>query len=1024
MPSASTDSIAFGLLGPLEVLRGGEPVRLGGERQRVLLAVMLLRANTLVGTEQLADLLFGEQPAAGRSAAIRVAMSRLRRALGSTAERAQIVETRPGGYLLHVDTGELDALRFDRLLAEGRALITEGDLQAGSARLQSALGLWRGAPLADLALVDCVQADIRRLEQLRLTATMDRIDADLALGAGSELVPELELLIGSEPLDERLRRQLMLALYRSGRHTEALDIYRLFSDLLRDRLGLDPGPELQELERRVLVHDPTLVTEPSADAARAPGPASNRGGSVGADSQRDRQLSVDAPSRLPARGPRVFGRERELGELQVLLADPGVALVTLTGTGGSGKTTLGLETARRAESSFSDGASVVWLAGISDVSQVVSQIAAALGVEVSSQEPAVETLARVLRVQQRLIVIDNFEHVIAAAPVVAQLARDCAQLKLLVTSRAPLRVSVERIYRVDGLAALESLEEVTPRSLRQWPASALFIERTQAANPTREFESSELVAVAELCAYLAGLPLALELAAASTALLSPDEILERMRSSSRPLGPAPRDAPERQQTIRATIYWSLNLLAEHEQRLFGRLGVFAGGFTIDAVQAVCGERDETVIEPLAILLEHGLIYRRASGPESRLALLEPIRDYARERLGADPGREHTIRRYAEHYATLAERAGAELRRGDPIRSLERLDDELPNIRDVLQRTARQPDIDTALRMVSVMDDYFLMRGLVAEQRPWLSWALCQPPGDPVIRARALFALGWLADEDGEYAQAATALEECSALCELIENLSLAAQCEAHRACNEWYLGHFEQSTRFADDALAMASRADDPYTEALVLLLTGYCAPTYQDARAKCRGALTILASLGDGIWPPRIKANLATRARRARDHDYARLLIGESIAGAAPIWGAGLRAQNERELGLIELSEERHAKARAHLGRSLGLCLSIGDRRDTRDVLIGLAAIEVTVGAAERARVLLAAARALLDVPLDIRESLQGCRLPAEHLDELATVAAHATMVPPLAAAQLDAILNQASGRRTEDDLPKGLIL
>ncbi|HEY2201231.1 MAG TPA: BTAD domain-containing putative transcriptional regulator, partial [Solirubrobacteraceae bacterium] len=874
----------------------------------------------------------------------------------------------------------------------------------------------------DLALVDCVQADIRRLEQLRLTATMDRVDADLALGAGSGLVPELELLIGSEPLDERLRRQLMLALYRSGRHTEALDIYRQLSELLRDRLGLDPGPELQELQRRILVHDPTLAP-PHADAVPALGPAPNDDGAVAADSQRDRQLSGDAPSRLPARGPRVFGRERELDELHVLLTDPGVALVTLTGAGGSGKTTLGLETARRAESSFSDGASVVWLAGISDVSQVVSQIAGALGVEVSSQEPAAETLARVLRFQQRLIVIDNFEHVITAAPVVAQLARDCARVKLLVTSRAPLHVGMERIYRVDGLAALESLKDVTPRSLRHWPASALFIERARAANPKREFESSELVAVAQLCSYLGGLPLALELAAASMALLSPGEILERLRSSSRPFGPAPRDSPERQQTIRATIDWSLNLLAENEQRLFGRLGAFAGGFTIDAAEAVCPEGDESVIDGLAILLDHGLIYRRASGPESRLALLEPIRDYARERLGADPGREHAFRRYAEHYATLAERAGAELVRGDPIRCLERLDKDLPNIRAVLQRTARQPDIDTALRMVSAMDDYFFMRGLVAEQRPWLSWALDQPPGDPVVRARALFALGWLSDEDGEYTQAATALEECRALCELTENSSLAAQCEAHRACNEWYLGHFEQSTRFADRALAMATRGTDPYTEALVLLVTGYCAQTYEDARAKSRGALTLLESLGDRTWPPRIKANLAKLARRAGDRDYARLLIGESIAGATPIWGAGLRAQNERELGLVELSEHRYAKARSHLSRSLGLCLSIGDRRDTRDVLIGLAAIQVTVGAKERARVLLAAARALLDVPLDIKESLQGCGLPAERLDKLATVAAHATLLPPLAAAQLDAILNQASAWRARDDTPTGLM-
>jgi non-specific serine/threonine protein kinase len=656
---------------------------------------------------------------------------------------------------------------------------------------------------------------------------------------------------------------------------------------------------------------------------------------------------------------------------------------------------------------------VVWLAGVSEPWQVLPELARVLAVEVSSQEPAIETLTQVLRFQERLLVLDNFEHVIAAAPTLAQLAGHCSQLKLLVTSRAPLHVTLEQVYHVNGLAAPDAVRNASHDSLREWPASALFIDRARAANPGYEPVQSESVAIAELCRYLGGLPLALELAAASTALLSPGEILDRLRDSSLALGPSSRDAPDRHQTIQATIDWSLELLAEDEQRLFERLGVFAGGFTIEAAEAVCGDLEQNVAAGLATLVDHGLIYRQASGAVSRLGMLEPVRDHARERMNTDPERELAIRRHAEHYATLAEAAHAELTSGDQLRCLARLDDEQPNIRAALDRARARAEIDIALRTAHALSDYFLIRGLVAERRPWLAWALDQPPGDSAIRAHGLLDLGWLADEDGEYAQAASALAECHALCEQLKNVSLTARCEAHIACNDWYLGHLESSAQYAERALATAARAGDPSTEAIVLLVTAHSARSYHDARAKSQRALEILKSLGDRIWPPRIKANLAKQARRAGDHEYARLLIGEAMADLDPIWGAGLRAQNERELGLIELSDGRNAEAREHLARSLALGRSIGDRRDTRDALIGLAALEVAEGAPERASTLLAAALALLDEPLDTRATLDGCRLTEAHLTEVSGVAAHATGAAPPTLAQLETILRNASEDR-----------
>jgi len=254
-------SLQFRMLGPLEAWRDGTLLRLGGERQRALLALLLVHANELVRTEQLVDQLLGEELSDQALNATRVAVSRLRRLL-EDGNPGELLLTQAGGYVLKAGPEQLDAACFERLLSEGRGLLAGGDAASAGARLREALALWRGPPLADLALLELAQPEIRRLEELRLLAVIERIDADLALGADSELVPELEGLVGSNPLQERLRGQLMLALYRAGRQAEALEVYRQTSELLREELGLEPSRGLQELEHRVLCQDPALELAP------------------------------------------------------------------------------------------------------------------------------------------------------------------------------------------------------------------------------------------------------------------------------------------------------------------------------------------------------------------------------------------------------------------------------------------------------------------------------------------------------------------------------------------------------------------------------------------------------------------------------------------------------------------------------------------------------------------------------------------------------------------------------------------
>lgn len=314
-------TLRFGVLGPLEVLRDGQPLRLGGERQRALLALLLLHANELVANEQLVEQLFPGPSSEGQVSRLYVAISRLRRLLEG-GEGGEVLVTRPGGYVLMTEPGGLDVDRFERLLAEGRRLRAGGDLDAAAVRLREGLALWRGPPFADVASLEFVQSEIRRLEELRLVAVMERVDADLALGRDRELTAELEMLVASNPLQERLRGQLMIALYRADRQSEALTVYRQTSELLRDELGLEPGRALQELEHSILIHDPSLELVPH-EAARG------------------------EPVVCPFKGLASFdrsdadyfcGRERVVSELIARLAS--TSLVGIIGPSGIGKSSL------------------------------------------------------------------------------------------------------------------------------------------------------------------------------------------------------------------------------------------------------------------------------------------------------------------------------------------------------------------------------------------------------------------------------------------------------------------------------------------------------------------------------------------------------------------------------------------------------------------------------------------------------------------------------------------------------------
>ena len=677
--------LIFSLLGPLTAAVDGTPIELGGQKRRALLAALLLKADGVVTRDDLIDALWGEDPPDTARNTLQVYVSQLRKLLP-----ADLLETTPAGYRLAIDPGAVDVFEFERLTQAGRSALTIGDAAGAAETLRRALDLWRGSP------TDLPQFEALRLEELRLTALEDRTDAELALGRHVQLVGELERLVAEQPLRERIRGQLMLALYRSGRQADALAVYQRARRTLVEELGIEPGESLRKLERAILEQDPALNVHPAATARRIPTP----------------------PTPL-------LGRERELDALADLVRSSTTRLLTLTGIGGIGKTRLALELVRRLAPEFRHGACVATLANVRDPAHVTRAILEALELPETASPPD-EQLAAGLRDSELLLLVDNFEQVLPAAASIARLLDATPKLKIVATSRAPLRVAAEREYAVPPLADEEAAE--------------LFISRAQAANANFDLSEQNAAAVAELCARLEGLPLAIELAAARTKLLSPSTLLTRLTNRLALLTGGRRDAPQHQQTLRMTFDWSYDLLEPDAQQLFARLGVFSGGWTLGAAEEVC----DATLEELGTLVDESLVRRR----EERFSMLEIVREYARERLGEDAD---LRRRHLAYFVALAREAEPELTDGDQPTWLARIEDELHNIREALSFALETGDALSALQLVVGIRRFWQIHGHLAEGRDALAAALALTPDEPSeLRSQALNMAGILAGEQGDF----------------------------------------------------------------------------------------------------------------------------------------------------------------------------------------------------------------------------------------------------------------------------------
>lgn len=665
-------AVKFQVLGSLEVRRGETTVALGSRRQRTLLARLLVDAGAVVSLDALAVALWADQSPADPRNAIQTYVARLRELLGADAP----LVTRSPGYVLEVEPDQVDASRFERLLSEAQRR-RERPVDARRL-LDEGLGLWRGPAYAEFA-DGVARAEALRLEEQRLTAVGALAAARLALGEAPELVGELEAEVAEHPLRERFVELHMEALAAADRQAEALAVYRAYRHRLADETGLEPSPSIRALEDRIL-----------------------RGELAGSARKARERTDEDVPppavtaSRPPMAPTSLVGREQEIADIGVALDRHRV--VTLTGTGGVGKTRLAAEVGAAVDREEHGEVAWIELASVADPTAVEHVVATALGIDLGGGQPPRRTLLDALAGRRLLLVVDNAEHLLGTvAPLVDDVRRGCPHVRVLATSRERLAVEGERVMAVAPLDTRARDGDVATTE-----AVRLFLDR--AADVAGDHDLSDhLQAVVEICRQLDGLPLAIELAAARTAALTPQDLLAALREDVPAAVGNRRSRPDRHRDLWAVVDWSYRLLADDERLLFERLGVFAGAFGVDETHDVCAPEGwpwARTVDRLAALVERSLVSGPAGAPirgSGRYRLLRPLRAFARQRL-ADRGELAPLA--DRHAAVLTERA--ERAAGPPLTEEGRrwLEASLDDLRAASRRARLTGDVALLGRLVA------------------------------------------------------------------------------------------------------------------------------------------------------------------------------------------------------------------------------------------------------------------------------------------------------------------------------------
>jgi non-specific serine/threonine protein kinase len=701
-----------------------------------------------------------------------------------------------------------------------------------------------------------------------------------------------------------------------------------------------------------------------------------------ADPRPDAPVSTRSPRPhgLPAQPTPLLGREIETAAVRAVLLHPTTRLVTLTGPGGVGKTRLAAQVADELVEAFADGVVFVSLAPVGEPGLVAAAIAHAVGAPEHGDQPLASRLAAWLRARRMLLVLDNYEHVVAAAPLVGELLAACPDLKALATSRMPLHLAGEQEFPVPPLATPVVGQTSGADSPARYPALALFVERARAVRPELTVDAAA-PAVAAICRHLDGLPLAIELAAARVKLLTPPELLARLSGTADEASPAalrlltggPRDAPARQRTLRDTIAWSYALLDPDEQRLFRRLAVFVGGCTLEAAEAVAGPdvnepRPELgALDGVASLVDKSLLrHLGQTDGVTRVGMLETVREFGLEQLMAAGEADRLGRRHLAYCLALVERAEPGLTSAEQGRWIDRLEAERGNMGAALRWALDHAELEAAVRLGGALWRFWYMRGSLTEGRRWLERALPDADGvAPVVRAKALIGAGVLAHYQGDLSRAAALCGEGLALCRAAGDDGGVADALLGLALVARSGGNLAAAGAMYAESLALLRELGAPWRVAyaatyagLVLLLRGEVAA----ARRSVEEGLALFRAIGDRWGVARSLDILG--AIRSRQGDYAagRALCEEALVIQRATGDRLGVIRSLSSLGDVALGLGDPAAARRRYRQSIALLSGMGDWLSLSHSLAGLAVAAVAEGRMASAARFIGAATALLE--------------------------------------------------------------
>jgi predicted ATPase/DNA-binding SARP family transcriptional activator len=723
--------VRIGLLGTLAVYdEAGRPVRIGGYRVRMLLILLALDVGRVVPAYSLIERLWEDEPPANSGNALQSLVSRLRTALRQGGPGDQVIESHPAGYRLALAPDRIDAVAFEAQARDGGQALAAGDPMTARRILREALAAWRGPALADVSAARFASGPTARLEELRTGAALDLVEAGLALGESDSLVGELRAVIAADPVAERPRGLLMRALYAAGRQTEALAEYNQARELFATELGVDPSPQLEQIYLGVLRQDLPDGSrgQPAHDAARATGQA---------DFSAEERMAPGNPPPSPraaaVRKPLTsfVGRDEDVARVRKMLAEG--RLVTLTGPGGAGKTRLAIELAAllsRGTPAGTDGeragcpVCLVELTRVTDPGDVPYAVLHALGIrqspvighagagQIGATADPVERLVAALAERRDLLILDNCEHVVAATAALAdEVLADCPGVRVLVTSREPLRITGEALWPVPPLPVPPAPSDGNSQ-IAGYASVRLLADRATAVRPDFQVDEATADDVARICRALDGMPLAIELAAARLRTLSAAQLAERLDARFELLTGGSRTAGPRHQTLRAVVDWSWELLSEPEQVLARRLAAFPGGATLTAAEQVCQDATlpaQAVLPALFGLVEKSFLTVDENG-EPRYRMLETIRAYCAERLAEAGEGDHARQAFAAYFLRLAETADPMLRGSQQHIWMRRLAAEHDNINAALRWAIDRRDVALALRFGQALGWFWLLRG--------------------------------------------------------------------------------------------------------------------------------------------------------------------------------------------------------------------------------------------------------------------------------------------------------------------------